>query len=80
MPGIKSEISGVMLQVAPEYKIQLVSCELSSSFIIGLYTFEDIYVIDAYIFCESLFSVLFSGVLSILFDLYAQVLEFSVFQ
>ena len=27
--GIKYEISGVMLQVAPESKIQLVSCELS---------------------------------------------------
>ena len=28
-PGIRSEISGVVLQVAPESKTQLVSCELS---------------------------------------------------
>ena len=40
----------------------------------------DIHAIDAYIFCESLLSVIFSYIWSIFFDLYAQVLGFSVFQ
>ena len=36
-PHIKSEIYGLVLQVAPESKIQLVSCKLSLSFILGIY-------------------------------------------
>ena len=35
-PGTKSEISGVMWQVAPESKIQLVSCNLSPKSLLGL--------------------------------------------
>ena len=69
-----------MWQVSPESKIWLVSFELPSKFILGLYLLEDIRAIDAYIFCDSLSSVLFSDVLSICFDLYARVLTFSVFQ
>ena len=42
--------------------------------------FEYIRTIDAYIFCDSLSYVLFSGILYIFFDLYARVLGFSVFQ
>ena len=79
-PGIKSKISGVMWQVAPESKIQLVSCKLSPKFLLGLYELEYIYAIDTYIVCYSLWYVLFSDVLYIFVDLYARVLGFSVFQ
>ena len=36
--------------------------------------------IDAYIICDSIWYVLFSEILSIFVDLYAQVLGFSMFQ
>ena len=79
-PGIKSEISGVMWKVSPEYKIQLVSCELSPKYIPVTSSLEDIHAIYVYILCDSLWSVLLSDVLSIFIDLYAQFLGFSVFQ
>ena len=78
--GIKSEISGVMWQVAPESKIHLVSCELYPKSILGISELEDIQIIDDYIFCDSIKFSLFSNVLSILFDLYAWFLGFSAFQ
>ena len=79
-PGIKSEISGVMWQVAPESKIQLVSCELSQKSLLGMSILENIYAIDAYILCDSFLSVLLSNVLSIFVDMYERVLGFYVFQ
>ena len=79
-PGKISEIYCVVLQVAPESKIQLVSCDLYPKFLLGISTLEYIHAIDAYILCASLLSVLFSNVLSIFFNLYAQFLGFSVFQ
>ena len=78
--GIKSEISGVMWQVAPESKFQLFSCKLSPKYLLGLYPLEEIFYIDAYIFCELFWSVILSEVLSIFADLYAQVLGFYVLQ
>ena len=69
---IKSEISGVMWQVAPESKIKLVSCELYPQLLPGLSELGYIHAIDAYIFCELILFVLFSDILFIFFDLYAQ--------
>ena len=63
--GTKSEISGVMWQVAPEYKIQLVSCKVSPKYLLEISALEEIGSIDAYIFCELFCSVLLSDVLSI---------------
>ena len=68
-----------MLQVAPESKIQLISCELSPKYILGLYALEDIRAIDVYIFCEFLSYALFSNVLSISIDMYARVSDSLVF-
>ena len=79
-PGIKPETSGFMWQVVPQSKIQLVSCELSPNYPLGISTLEDIYAIGAFIDCDLLWSVLFSSALSILVDLYAPFLGFSVFQ
>ena len=76
---MKSEISGVMWQVAPESKIKLVSCDLSPKCLLGVSALEDICAIYVYIFCDFL-SVLFSKVLSIFVDLYTQVLGFYVLQ
>ena len=55
VPGIKSETPGVMCHVAPEYKIQLVNCELSPYFTLLRSSFIDIRAIDAYILWSSLF-------------------------
>ena len=51
-PGTKSEISGVMWQVTPDFKVKLVSCEPSPKYLLGLSTLEDIRTIDTYILCE----------------------------
>ena len=77
--GIKYEISGVMWQVAPESKIQLVSCELYPKYLLELSSLEYIRAIDAYIFCESFCSVLLYKVLSIFFNLYKRFWRFLVF-
>ena len=69
-----------MWKIAPESKIQLVSCKMSPYFLLGISALVDTRTIDVYIFCDSLPSVLFCDVLFILFDLYARVLGFSVFQ
>ena len=79
-PHIKSENYDVMWQVTPEYKIQLVSCDLSPKYILRIYVLKYIHSIDAYILCGLLWYLLLSNVLSVFFDLYAQVLGFSVFQ
>ena len=52
-------MSGVMWQVAPEYKIQLGSCELSPKYFPGISALEYKRTIDAFIFCDSLWYVLF---------------------
>ena len=78
-PGVKSEISGVMWQVAPESKIKLVSCKLSPKSHPWISALKYIRAIYAYIFCDLLWSVLFTNVLSIFVDLYLQVLGFSMF-
>ena len=78
-PGIKSEISGIMWQVAPESKIQLVSCKLSPKYLIGLSALEEICATDAYILRDSFCHVMFDGALYIFVNLYARVLGFSVF-
>ena len=54
-PRMKSETSGVMCQVAPEYKIQLVNFELSPYFSLERSSLLDIRAIDAYILRSSLF-------------------------
>ena len=76
-PDTKSEISGVMWQVVPESKIQLVSCELSPKYLLGLSTLEGIHAIGVYILCDLCHSVLFSDYLYFFFDLNAQVLSFT---
>ena len=53
-PGIKSEIYGVVCQVASKSKIQLISCNLSPKSLLGLSALEDIRAIDAYIVCDSI--------------------------
>ena len=58
---IKSDISGDMWQVAPESKIQLVSYDLSSKSLLGIYALEGICAIDEYIFCWLLLYVLISN-------------------
>ena len=45
-PGIKYKIYGVMWQVAPGFKIQFFSCNLSPKSLLGLYALEDICDID----------------------------------
>ena len=45
-PGTKYEIYGVMLQVAHESKIQLVGCEISPKYLLGLSTLEYIRAIE----------------------------------
>ena len=60
-PGKKYEIYGVMWQVESESKIRFASCELSPKYLLGLYALEDIGAIGTYIFCVSLWSVLFSS-------------------
>ena len=44
-----------MIQIAPEYKIQLASCELYPKSLLGLPTVEEIRSTDVYIFCEFFF-------------------------
>ena len=61
-PSIKYEISGVMWKVAPKSKIQLVGFKLYPKSLIGIYALEHIRAKDAYIFCDSLWYVLFSEV------------------
>ena len=58
----------------------MVSCKLSPKSILGFFVLKYICAIDAYIFCGSLWSILFYGVLYIFVNLYAWVLGFSVFQ
>ena len=79
-PSLKSEIYGVMWQVEHEFKIQLVCLKLSPKYLLGISTLEDINTIDAYIFNEYLWYVLFSVILSIFFNLYVQVLGFYLLQ
>ena len=64
-PGTKPEISDFMLQVPPQYKLKLVSCELSQKSVLLFSTLEDICAIDIYVFCDSFFSLLFFGVINI---------------
>ena len=58
-PGIKSEIYGFMWQVAPDSKIQCVSFEMSTEFLLEISALVDKGAIDVYIFCDSLLSLLF---------------------
>ena len=69
-----------MWQVAPESKIQLISCELYPKYLIGLSALKYICAIDTYIFCDSLLSVLFNNVSSICVYIYAQVLRFPIIE
>ena len=78
--GIKSEIYGIMWQVAHKSKIQLVCCELSPKYLLGISALKYICAIESYIFCDSLWSVIFFNVLPIFVDLCARVLVFSMFQ
>ena len=57
-PRMKSETYGVMWHNAPESKIQLVNCELSSYFSLERSSLLDIRAIDAYILLSYLFSLL----------------------
>ena len=52
------------------YNIQLVSCDISTKYLSVFSALEYIHAIDAYIFCDSLWSVMFSGVLYIFIDIY----------
>ena len=79
-PVIKTWISAVMWQVVPESKAQLVSCKMSPEYLLEISTLENICAIYVYIFCDSVWSVLFYDILSIVVNLYARVLGFSVFQ
>ena len=76
----KIPISGVMLKVAPDYKIPSVSCDLSKKYLLRIFALEGIISINACIFCDSLWYVLVSDVLSIFGDLYAQAIGFSIHQ
>ena len=76
----KSEISGFVWQVAPDSKIQLVSCKLSPEYLLGIYALEDICDIDVYFLFDYFYFSLFSDVLFIFVDLYAWVLWISAFQ
>ena len=78
--GTKYEISGVIWQVAPESKTQLVSCKLFPEYLLGISRLEYISAINAYIFHDSFCSVILSDALSILVDLNAPVFVFSVLQ
>ena len=78
--GTKYENSGVMWQVAPEYKIKFVSLKLSPKYLLGISTLEDIRARDANVFGELFCSVILSNSLYIFVYLYAQVFGFSVFQ
>ena len=73
-------IYGVMWQVTAVSKIKLVSFKMSPKSLLGVSELEYIRAIDAYIFCDSLWSVLFYDVLSIFINLYGQVLCFYTFQ
>ena len=79
-PGTKCEISGVMWHVPSKSKIQLVSCEMSPKYFLGIYLSRDIRAIGAYIFWDSFCYVLFSDFLSTFVDLYAQCFGLSIFQ
>ena len=65
-----------MWRFVPESRIQLVSCESSQKYFLGLSTLEEIRDIDLYSFCDSLRSILLSDSLSTFIDLYAQVSTF----
>ena len=69
-----SEISGDILQVSPESKIQFISCELSPKYLLGISTLEDICAIDAYILCDLFCSIILSDYLFIFVNFYAQFL------
>ena len=56
-PGIKYEFYAIMWHIAPESKIQLVNCELSTKFPLEYSLLPDILAIDAYIFLSLLFSI-----------------------
>ena len=56
------------------------SCDLSSKYLLALYMLAYINSIDTYIFCDLFWYVLFSEILHIFIDLYAQGLGFSVLQ
>ena len=74
------QISGFMWQVAPDSKIQLVSCEMSPKYLLYISAKEWIRAIYVYIICYLIWSVLCFSVLSIFVDIYAPVLGFYVFQ
>ena len=68
-----------MWKVAPKSKTQLVRCEVSPNYILGMFTLEDIRAIDACIFCYSIWSVLIYDVLSIFANIYKHILGLSMF-
>ena len=74
------QISGFMWQVAPDSKIQLVSCEMSPKDLLYISAKEWIRAVYVYIICYLIWSVLCFSVLSIFVDIYAPVLGFYVFQ
>ena len=78
--GTKYEIYGVTWQVAPESKIQFISCEISPKYLLGIFMLEDIRAIDTYISVTCFF--LYSCPIIYIFfvDLYAQVFFFNSFQ
>ena len=45
-PGMNSDISNAMWQVSPEYKFQLVSCDLSSKYLLRLSALVDTRAVD----------------------------------
>ena len=69
-----------MWQIPPESKAQLVSWKLPSKSFLGISMLEEMHNTDVYIFWDSFHSVLLSDSLYILFDIYAQVLDFYAFQ
>ena len=68
-PGMKSVTSGVIWQVSPESKIQLVDCELSPSSLFLLTSSFDIRAIDAYTLRSSSSSLLSFALLPFYFEL-----------
>ena len=76
----KSEIYGVMWQVAPGSKIQLVIYELSPEYLLTLPTLEDIRAKYMHILCDSFCSVILPASFSVFVHIYAQVFVFYAFQ
>ena len=58
----------------------MVSCKLSSRYLLGLYALKDIHVIYTYVFCDSLWPVLLCDVSSICVNMYTWFLGFYVFE